>query len=415
MARMNRYKGRKRITAGKALLAVLVLCGLFFLSYYFMGDFVNFVTHFGEKEENPPITVQPSDQNNGTENPNTPDKPTPTEPDVPQTESVKGIYIPPAIASDPMALSEALSSAKSSGFNTVVVDIKNEEGQILFDLDVSNYSFSEFLKGDVLVNTDTFLSIVREKGMRAVGRIHAFKDNIAPRKDHTMSVKTANNVTWLDYEYKTFMNPYEESARSYLKDLAQKTAAAGFDEVLFDSLNFVSSGKISLIKYSDDSPTKRSDLLRDFVNEVRLSLSEKNVLLSVVLSMSEQPEFAGIRNSGQDAQKLFSAADRIYPFLNIKEFGESGKETAVIGDKTFAAKDTRLYDVTNEILSLVGAKRLDSGTEAQLIPIVMGTAANGANGTRDQQIKERLRACENNKSAGFVVWESAGDYTVLVQ
>ncbi len=139
-----------------------------------MGDFISFVpappaepaTPVTPPVTNPPVTTTPE---------------IPEVPEEPVSEDERAIYLPPELAGDVRAVEEAMLFAKESKINTILVDIKNEEGNLLFDLPVS-YPFQEFLYGDFKINPDTLLTAAKENDISVIGRICAFKDNIAPRK-----------------------------------------------------------------------------------------------------------------------------------------------------------------------------------------------------------------------------------------
>lgn len=368
--RYHNYRGRSRGgSAVSILVALLILLAaiiiLFFAlqnSIVFSSSGIQFAGPFGSgtpqaspdpSPEHTPELIIVTDQPSQSPDPDETPSPSPST----ATITIKAVYLPDL--GDATAVAGVLQLADKGVINAVVVDMKHDDGTLAYvstntnavaaganpptavaaysstsdttdtthdnSAEASSDTSSDSSAGTTSVSASVAsnparvssaaynesLQKLRDSGLYMIARMSAFKDNLAPRKIQSMSVKTKNGVIWLDRDYHGWLNPYNAEAQSYLSSLASELAALGFDEILLDHFCFPTIGRPQLLYFGDQEQTPRTEALDAFAQKLAHELAAKNVLLSI--SVFAAPILNGPdAATGQDPAQLYTIADRIY-------------------------------------------------------------------------------------------------------
>ena len=156
-----------------------------------------------------------------------------------------------------------ISLSKRSEINSVVIDIKDCSGKVLFD--TTNVLANEIGAKDVRINNlPTLLDKLHQANIYAIARLVVFQDPILARAQPNLTLKNKQNGrTWLNNRGIAWVDPSARDVWKYNADLAKEAIDLGFDEVNFDYIRFPSDGRLSLIDY----PFYKSDISKHQVME----------------------------------------------------------------------------------------------------------------------------------------------------
>ncbi len=168
----------------------------------------------------------------------------------------------------------------STIINTVVVDIKEEEGQVY----VPGVKAAEHAGAyeRAIPDLQSWLADLKRRGIYTIARIVVFKDNRAPRKNKSWGVHNASGELWYDRHKITWLDPYNQEAWRYDLVIAFQAAKSGFDEIQFDYIRFPTDGKLSLMRFS--RPYNRetaAQALVQFLHQAAQLLHPLGVKLSI--------------------------------------------------------------------------------------------------------------------------------------
>ena len=160
-----------------------------------------------------------------------------------------------------------------------------------------------------------------------IARVSCFQDNIAPRVDGSLSIRTNSGYKWRDEEDLRWMNPSIPAARQYVTELCGELAGLGFDEILLENSGWPTKGHLEYIKIGDAyDPESLPETVETFYQEVRSALEGTDVKLAVTV---EAAALSGEGDrSGQNAQLLAQYTDKVYVL---------GAEGAGVCDEALAA------------------------------------------------------------------------------
>ncbi|MEG1448443.1 MAG: putative glycoside hydrolase [Oscillospiraceae bacterium] len=283
---MSNYKKIKRnrnifgknygISAGATIIWTLLIIFFVGIGWFLYEPIYKLVTEGVPRKEPSPIT----DIANETDNPplaenEPPLEENPTEPV--KQKNMSCSYIPTSILLDNDALEQHLLTLNKDKINSVMIDLKDINGNILYKTQLNGYNETRIVSSDAIDLKET-ISKITEKGFSVVGRIYAFKDHVAPLLFGDMSIKYMDtNMIWLDNTKENggrpWLNPYSETAQNYIIDIANEAYSLGVRDIVFDGVQFPSAG-LSVANFGKISKTN-SEILKDFAEKADNSANEK--------------------------------------------------------------------------------------------------------------------------------------------
>lgn len=239
-------------------------------------------------------------------------------------EGVKGIYLNTYITSDAEAFENLIDLVDSTDLNTVVVDIKDNYGNILTSYNTDNKDI--LFATNAVIDADQFIDAMHKKGIYVIGRIPTFKDSVITKKHPERGFTKSDGSLWTNDAGEAYVNPFSEDVREYMLEIAKLAAESDFDEIQFDYIRFAEGFETfeNELKYSKGewkySPLtegeQRIDAITSFVKRAREELQDYNIPVGVdVFGYAMQVGRA--EGIGQDFAEMANQADvmssMIYP------------------------------------------------------------------------------------------------------
>lgn len=140
----------------------------------------------------------------------------------------RGVYLTAYAASQPGVLAGVLERLHRHGMNTVVIDIKNNHGEVCYPSSVPLAQRMGAVRQ--LLDLSAVIQMVHGRGMYAIARHVVFYDPLLARH------LGAASAPWV--------LPTVHAAVAYNLDLAAEVEHAGFDEIQFDYIRFPDDGPI---------------------------------------------------------------------------------------------------------------------------------------------------------------------------
>lgn len=138
-------------------------------------------------------------------------------------------------------LSANLTDAKSKGYESVIIQLKDDMGYVLYKSSLSQIENTNVITGQLTLSQ--IITEVKKSNLEAYARINTLKDHIAPRTIEGTGYKFEDGITgWLD-NYpdrggKPWMAPYYSPSRAYICDLTAEIARSGFSKVIYSNVVF---------------------------------------------------------------------------------------------------------------------------------------------------------------------------------
>jgi hypothetical protein len=230
-------------------------------------------------------------------------------------ESVRGIYMTSWVASGSDLRKDLVKFIDDTELNTLIIDIKDYSGKIVFSLD-DNPTLKSFGSEEVRIKDLTeFIETLHKKNIYVVGRIAVFQDAyfVKHRPDLAVKNKAGTNV-WKDRKGISWIDSGSREYWDYIVLIAKESRKVGFDEVNFDYIRFPSDGNMQDISYPFSSSTPKHLVMKNFFEYLHNKLSDSGLKVSADLfgMVTTATDDMGIGQLLEDALPYF---DYIMPMV----------------------------------------------------------------------------------------------------
>jgi hypothetical protein len=136
---------------------------------------------------------------------------------------------------------------KRDGLNAVELDVKDENGEIGWPVDVP--LARRVGSGMRYYDPERAVAKIHAAGLYLIGRVVTFEDPLLSANAPQLAIRRADGSRWLNNGGLGWTNEYDKRVWKYNVDIAVQAAKLGFDEIQFDYVRFPSDGDLSQIRY----------------------------------------------------------------------------------------------------------------------------------------------------------------------
>lgn len=297
----------------------------------------------------------------------------PLPPPQPRLSDRKGIYLTAYAAGQPGALLGFLDNLGQHGLDTVVVDVKNNQGEVCY---ASSVELAQRVGAVTpLLDLAALVRAVHARGMYAIARQVVFYDPLLARR--------------LGFPSAPWVPPTVEEAIAYNLALAAEVERAGFDEIQFD-----------YIRFSDDGPIGPDYSVR--CQAVEAFLARARAELTVPLSVDVYGRVMFPWNArridpiGQHLEGMAPWVDAISPMLYPSHYPEREFKEDPYGTVRRGIEE--------------GRARIATPLRPYLQAFEMALPAGM---TLAAYIVAQIEGAEAAGASGYLFWNPRSDYTAL--
>lgn len=348
---------KKRIR--NTVIFVIVIILLVFLGYSMAGPLKNLIN--GEKTE------LPSSSNMSTPSEITSSSVASTESEVKFVENEVNIsvaYLTREIAADDAKLTAYLDNIKKLGYNSVVIELKDETGNVYFRAKNEMANAVGAVSAAPL-DVSALITKIKDADLTPIAEIHAFKDKTATKNgDAKIKYQGKEGWSWFDSANgKPWLNPYSDAAQGYVTSLATELVDLGFENIMVSSIMFP---QVSSFKYADfgakEQTISHSEVLAQYTNALKIALNEKGAALFLCYDATQTQKENNVVYGGSDPSISFSA-DVFVPTLSLT--ADNGVELAKFVNDAKALKPQNRFVVKFAPVSVDGLAFTKEQIDAQ--------------------------------------------------
>lgn len=244
-----------------------------------------------------------------------------------------------------------LISLKQQGLiDTIVVDLKNSEGWLCTEVTSSTAEVvTDSIAADYADDFPTAVAQVKDAGIRVVGRITCFRDDLMTRQNSDLSCWYEEAGTnWLDTENHRWLDPTNNVVVQYLCDIAKAGVQSGCDELVLDQFCFP-AGQTDLISFAQ--PQEFSTALSNDLTKI------KEAAGSVPVSLWMDTDLTSAAQQGQDMSVLYDSFARVFTSnaSDLAAMSDGGeKATAIYTDRDSwsGATGSTVYDTAGDMYQI---------------------------------------------------------------
>ncbi|MCQ2506956.1 MAG: putative glycoside hydrolase [Lachnospiraceae bacterium] len=319
----------------------------------------------------------------------------------------KGIYIRGSLFARKSNIEKLFELIDETGINTVVVDIKDDEGKLLFPM--SNEKITKFYNSSTHTDSiDYFMQGCKERNLYTIGRVTSFCDTVAANSFNSLSMAFEDGTLYSDHSNKKWIDPYKKDVLLYILSIAEETAKKGFDEVNFDYVRFPVDEGYSNIVFGDGTVPMydKQTMITLFAKQAVDSIHKLGVLVSFDVFGIVISSESDARNLGQNYVDLTRELDFICPMIYPSHYAN--------GYAKLVVPDAKPYDLVEYELKKSAAKLEDAEIEAVKVrPWLQAFTADWVEGHIEYDsvaINKQIKASAE-AGLGWLLWNSSGNYS----
>jgi hypothetical protein len=321
----------------------------------------------------------------------------------------KGIYISAWMAATKQ-FPTLLDSAAAAGLNTVVFDLKNENGDIFFAFP-EEINLKKHL--NPFINIEKIVNDLHARNFRAATRLVMFHDqHVAQhmtqwrpkKKDGTPWRERQNGeISWLDSSHPDVQNR--------LLRMIELVAQSGVDEIQLDYVRFPTQGNLDDVTFHFEAIEKKKaeqdstyvmktkiDVVKEFISKAQTICKKYDVTLTAdVFAIVAWQRKIDVHNTGQDIIKISKHLQALHPMIYSSHFVRDFNHR---------------IDVWNEPYNLVykGTKLAHQFADksCKIIPYIQ--ANSWQVNYSAEYIYAQIEAIRHSGGHGFILWNSSNKY-----
>lgn len=317
---------------------------------------------------------------------------------------VKGIYVTgPVAGSEKMA--QLVELVDSTRLNAMVIDIKNDSGEITYKMD---YDVAQAIGAtkNYIKDISALLSELKEKNIYLIARIVAFKDPILAEKIPAYSLKNRDGSIFKDKKGLAWVNPYSRGVWDYILKVANHAADLGFDEIQFDYIRFsTDAGMDQVVFGQEEDLVSKSEIITQFTEYVSEQMKLRGVKVSADV-------YGGIIRSevdrdivGQDYVQMSEHLDCICPMIYPSQFAK--------GSYGVSNPDSAPYEIIYQ--SLLDSKEKLAGNQNIIVrPWLQDFTATWLDSHityEKEEIAAQIEAVYDSGYEEWILWNAGNHYT----
>ncbi|MET3110591.1 hypothetical protein ABHD89_000993 [Salinicoccus halitifaciens] len=329
-------------------------------------------------------------------------------------EGVRGIFVSGYIAGSEQPMNELVDYVSTSGLNSMVIDVKEDMGDIMMELPLENEVAVDNMHS--YVDPETLMAQMEENQIYPIARIVVFKDSRLAAEAPELSFQNADGSVWANGRGENFVNPFLKEVWDYNVDIAVEAAKLGFKEIQFDYVRFPEGFEFygdsldyDLGEYDDDREAgeRRVDAVTDFVEYAYDELQPYGVDVSVDI-FGYSATHGAAEGIGQDFSRISEEVDVISSMIYPSHWGP--------GLFGIDAPDTEPYEVINQYAQEENAVLAELDDPPISRPWLQDFTASylGAGNYLEygaDEVEAQIQALKDNGIDEFLLWDASNQYS----
>ena len=184
---------------------------------------------------------------------------------------VRGIYLTASSAGNDSYRQKLITNLKKGYINSVVIDIKDYSGYILYDTQVAEVNKIQGKK--IKMNVQQVIDDFHQVGIYVIARQTVFQDPVLAEARPELAMHTKAGNIWRDNKNLAWLDPKQEKVWEYNLTIAREAVLLGFDEINFDYMRYPSDGPMSSLEYNLATEQQKYDVMKSFYQYLSQNLS----------------------------------------------------------------------------------------------------------------------------------------------
>ena len=320
---------------------------------------------------------------------------------------VKGIYVTGLMAGSGN-FQNLLALVDETELNTMVIDVKDEEGRITYETDLESVR-QMGAETRYIRDMEGLMKQLKEHQVYTIARIVCFKDPFLAQNQPELALKKPDGTPVADVNGLAWVNPYREEVWEYLTEVAKEAAEMGFDEIQFDYVRFPIGNDADGADYGVDIQTyTKQQAITDFLTYATGELSQAGVPVTADVFGTIIGSDTDKERTGQDYPSLGSIIDVLCPMVYPSHYGNNVFGLEVPDAHPYETVYAALTD-SKEELSTVPEQ--DCAIVRPWLQAFTAAWVDGHISYGGDQIRQQIQAVYDAGYEEWILWNAANRYS----
>lgn len=343
---------------------------------------------------------------------------------------VKGIFVTgPMAGTDNMK--ELIDLVDRTELNTIVMDIKNDEGRVVYKMQIPEVE--EIGAGiRYVADMESLIAECKEKDIYLIARIVAFKDPFLAEEKPEWCIHNIDGTIFKDKDGLAWLNPYNHQVWEYLLAIAQEALRIGFDEIQFDYTRFSTDSGMDYVEFGQEAESKdRQQIIGEFVQYASEKIHEAGGAVSVDVYGMVIDSVVDQQIVGQNYVELSQYLDYISPMVYPSHYGPYNYNIPVPDAEPYRLVLTALQSSKKVLAGIpitsvsgneageytmeeIAALSPMEGVNAQVRPWLQDFTATWVQGHisyEAEEIRAQIQAVYDAGYEEWILWNASNRYT----
>jgi len=195
-----------------------------------------------------------------------------------ENDQIRGIYLNGYLFNNPSKRESIEKILTTTDVNTLVIDVKTDNGHILFDTEIDEVIY---LNNERVKFTNNDLQELREiKDIYLVGRLVVFQDPLFAKVFPDEAVFDSRLNKPYSQNGQFFLDPSSKKVQDYIINIAIESCRLGFDEIQYDYIRYPDSNSKFMQFDTKNDFENRVNNINSFLSRSRQLLHNEGCLLS---------------------------------------------------------------------------------------------------------------------------------------
>ncbi len=320
---------------------------------------------------------------------------------------VKGVYLTENSAGN-SKLDELIDLANNSEINAFVIDVKDDNGNLLFYSEAAEKYSPSGNKHVVIKDMPALMKKLKDNNIYTIARIVAFKspryaktypERAITYKD-THNVYVGNGMMWA--------SAYDRQLWDYNIEVSKEAAELGFNEIQFDYVRFPASGGGKLDKsldYKNELGETKTEAIQKFLKYANDELRPYEVYISADVFgwAASSLDDVGI---GQQWEGISNVVDYICPMVYPSHYGPGNYGLSVPDAFPYETVYRSTKDGIERNNNLMTPSTIRPWIQDFTAPWVKGHIRYGA-----EEVRLQIKALEDLDIPEYILWNAGNRYS----
>lgn len=318
---------------------------------------------------------------------------------------VRGIYVTGPVAGSGR-MSELTELVNSTELNAMVIDIKNDDGNITYKMELP-YASDMGACVRYVADMPALIESLHEQDIYVIGRIVCFKDPVLAKAHPELALCKPDGTAVTDANGLAWVNPYKQEVWDYLCQVAEQATKDGFDEIQFDYVRFPIGDDANEADYgvNMDEYTREAGL-EDFFEYMEERLHESGIIVGADLFGTVIGSDVDRAQTGQNYVTIAEKMDVLSPMIYPSHYAA--------GTFGLDVPDARPYETITSALQLSQSELGGlEGKKAVVRPWLQCFTAIWVNGHIDcdsDAVRSQIQAVYDAGYDEWILWNASNHY-----